>query len=197
MKKRAEICSWFTGACLSSGTARVYGALLAGFFRTAGEESLTDGTFERKAIAYDADMAASSRHSFRAALRLFLRNWNSGGRGVLSVTFPRISQQEAEVLEPPIGALRQIAARVPANHLSRMRWGDARQSQDPGVAELRCPDVFACYFVPAGAARALGLWAGNGSRPKPEQPIIPRRPGDLVPMRATRIRTLVKDRPRE
>ena len=203
-----QLRSWLisgSGASVSEKTAEVYLSLLRGFLKSEEVAKLMiedSGKFRELALAHDLGLRSNTRHSFRAAIRVFLRflKEQSGTEILVDFTDARLHRGREWKEHPIAKPLRAIMTErfvIKPQHIEPVKWCDVRRSQTAPKerAELYVKLANTVYEVPIAPLRELGLWAGGGKPPEGRYPLIPILPGSLFPMAWRQIKKILDGEP--
>lgn len=194
---------WLENQGKSPRTVEAYASQVRTVLRTPEEakELCSDPQRGQEAIlAADAALLPTSRGAFRAALRAFDLWLLELGRESILPTFSDGRHREGGG-KTALGSLlflapllREIEEKVnpdmPWCRLAELKWKHVQGTGGPESVLIRDPGWSRSYTAPKAPMIQINMWAGNGNRAEPEQPIIPREPGSTYPLPAAILRKL-------
>ncbi|HUI23290.1 MAG TPA: hypothetical protein VLY82_02740 [Nitrososphaerales archaeon] len=158
--------------------------------------------FSQSVLEYDQSIGPRNRALFRCALRAFARyvDEKAPGTGLETFQLPPLPDRRYQSGKAQADETRAILGpllrTLRGKHLKwavieRLRWEDKRVIS--GEVHLEYAPKRVHYRVDRATLEALSLWAGNGKPARPEQPIVPSKPGADTPMSAYRMSQIAGD----
>lgn len=139
-------------------------------------------------LAYDAELETRNRGPFRAAWRHYMQYCKSDGVECPEVIFRRHKATYITAAEEPKHELQAEILfllhekRIKPAAIARMLWKDVEGGVEG--AYIKDPKNGMVYVIPMATAKKIRAWATPTAT---LAPFIPKQPGSLEPMSATRL----------
>lgn len=198
VRSRCELASFrawaVTDGWRAQSTADHWVNVLRAFFRdqeTANELISNPKRLHEAAISYGSTLADSSQVGFRAAFHAFMKF----ARLPVEVDpFPdrRNIFDRARHRDPVLVAVAPLLRvlekyKIPWKAIPPIRWRDVHGGVVGGVGRIDDHHNRTYHEAPLDKLMELNLWAGNGERALPDQPLVPFEPKSMSPMPIKRL----------